>query len=156
MDPAQFGISTLPLQHAPYGPILPETLEGSNKGKVALITGAGHGGIGAAIAESLAKSGASIAILDINTDRLDQTKNTCLAFGGKVEAFGCDVRDQEKVAEVLAKVVNQLGPIDVLVNNAGIFELRPLMMSTFEGFWKNIEVNLKAVTYASFECEEET
>ncbi|USP76657.1 hypothetical protein yc1106_03931 [Curvularia clavata] len=143
MDPAQFGISTLEMRHAPYGPILPEALEGSNKDKVALITGAGQG-IGAAISEALAKSGASIAILDINVDRLEQTKKTCLAFGGKVEAFGCDVRDQEKITEVLAKVLNQLGPIDVLVNNAGIFDQRPFMMSSFEGFWKQIEVNFKA------------
>ena len=146
MDPAQFGISTLPMQHAPYGPILPESLEGSNKGKVALITGAGQG-IGAAISEALAKSGASIAILDINVDRLEQTKKTCSAFGGKVETFGCDVRDQERVTEVLAKVVDQLGPIDVLVNNAGIFDQRPFMMGSFEGFWKQIEVNFKAVSY---------
>lgn len=149
MDPAQFGISTLPMQHAPYGPILPEALKGSNAGKVALITGAGQG-IGAAISEALARSGANIAILDINTDRLDQTKKTCLAFGGQVEAFGCDVRDQEKITDVLAQVVNRLGPIDVLVNNAGIFDQRPFLMSTFEDFWKQIEVNFKAVRHACF------
>ncbi|XP_014560885.1 hypothetical protein COCVIDRAFT_88501 [Bipolaris victoriae FI3] len=143
MDPAEFGISTLPLQHVPYGPILPETLQGSNSGKIALITGAGQG-IGAAISESLAKSGASVALLDINVNKLDQTKKTCLSFGVKVEAFGCDVRDQERLTEVLAQVTKQLGPIDVLVNNAGIFDQRPLIMSAFEDFWKQIEVNFKA------------
>ena len=144
MDPAQFGISTLPMQHVPYGQILPEALKNSNSGKVALITGAGQG-IGAAIAEALAKSGASIAILDLNVDKLDQTKKTCLALGGKVEAFGCDVTDKARVDEVLEQVEKQLGPIDVLVNNAGIFDQRPFLMSNFEGFWKQIEVNFKAV-----------
>lgn len=43
MDPKDFGISTLPLQHEPYGPILPERLVGANKGKVAVVTGAGRG-----------------------------------------------------------------------------------------------------------------
>lgn len=43
MDPKEFGISTLPLQHEPYGPILPERLVGANKGKVAVVTGAGRG-----------------------------------------------------------------------------------------------------------------
>ncbi|KAF1937544.1 NAD(P)-binding protein [Clathrospora elynae] len=143
MDPAQFGISTLPLQHVPYGPILPENLSGTNSGKVALITGAGQG-IGAAIAESLAKSGASIAILDLNTDKLIQTKEKCLAFGGKVEAFGCDVTDSSKLDEVFAQVKRQLGPIDVLVNNAGILDQRPFIMGTFESFWRQIEVNFKA------------
>lgn len=143
MDPAQFGISSLPLQHEPYGPILPKALEGSNAGKVALITGAGQG-IGASISESLAKSGASVAILDLNANNLIQTKKTCSAFGGKVEAFTCDVTDKERIVEVLAQVERQLGPIDVLVNNAGIFEQRPFMMGSFDIFWKQIEVNFKA------------
>jgi NAD(P)-dependent dehydrogenase (short-subunit alcohol dehydrogenase family) len=149
MDPAQFGTSTLPMQHAPYGPILPDALQGVNSGKVALVTGAGQG-IGAAIAESLAKSGASVAILDLSADKLIQTKETCLAFGGKVEAFGCDVTDQARVTEVLEEVVKRLGPLDVLVNNAGIFDQRPFLMSTFDGFWKQIEVNFKAVSHFSF------
>ncbi|CAE7194002.1 hypothetical protein CFE70_007312 [Pyrenophora teres f. teres 0-1] len=143
MDPAQFGISTLPMQHVPYGPILPEALKNSNSGKVAVITGAGQG-IGAAIAEALAKSGASLAILDLNVDKLDQTKKTCLAFGGKVEAFGCDVTNQARVEEVFEQVQKQLGQIDILVNNAGIFDQRPFLMSTFDSFWKQIEVNFKA------------
>jgi NAD(P)-dependent dehydrogenase (short-subunit alcohol dehydrogenase family) len=143
MDPAQFGYSTLPMNHAPYGPILPDALKGSNTGKVGVITGAGRG-IGAAISESLAKSGANIAILDLNTDALTQTKQTCSAFGGKVEAFGCDVTNSTRVEEVLSQVEQQLGPIDILVNNAGIFDQRPFNMGTFDSFWRQIEVNFKA------------
>jgi NAD(P)-dependent dehydrogenase (short-subunit alcohol dehydrogenase family) len=143
MDPAQFGYSTLPMNHAPYGPILPDALKGSNTGKVAVITGAGRG-IGAAISESLAKSGANIAILDLNTETLTQTEQTCSAFGGKVEAFGCDVTDSTRVEEVLSQVEQQLGPIDILVNNAGIFDQRPFIMGTFDSFWRQIEVNFKA------------
>ncbi|RMZ66264.1 short chain dehydrogenase reductase SDR [Pyrenophora seminiperda CCB06] len=148
MDPAKFGISTLPMQHVPYHPILPEALTNANSRKVALITGAGQG-IGAAIAEALAMSGASIAILDLNVDKLDQTKKTCLAHGVKVEAFGCDVTDKARVGEVLEQVQSQLGPIDVLVNNAGIFDQRPFLMSKFDDFWKQIEVNFKAVGFNS-------
>jgi NAD(P)-dependent dehydrogenase (short-subunit alcohol dehydrogenase family) len=145
MDPAQFGYSTLPMNHVPYGPILPEALEGANAGKTVLITGAGQG-IGAAIAESFAKSGANLAILDLQTDKLVQTKKTCSAFGVKVEAFGCDVTDEEGVKEVVAQVERQLGPIDVLVNNAGILTQRPFMMGNFDVFWRQIEVNFKAVS----------
>ncbi|CAG5181875.1 uncharacterized protein ALTATR162_LOCUS9879 [Alternaria atra] len=143
MDPAQFGYSTIPLNHAPYGPIVPSALEGSNAGKVALVTGAGQG-IGAAIAESLARSGANVAILDLNTDKLTQTKKICSAFGVKIEAYGCDVTDMERVKEVFAQVEKQLGPIDILVNNAGIFTQRPFIMGDFDTFWKQIEVNFKA------------
>lgn len=42
-DPSRFGISTLPLQHEPYGPILPIGLVGANEGKIAIVTGAGRG-----------------------------------------------------------------------------------------------------------------
>ena len=111
MDPAQFGYSTIPLQHDPYGPILPENLRGTNSGKVAIITGAGRG-IGAAIAESLAKSGADIAILDLDVGNLEDTKKACLAHKGKVEAFGCDVTDEARVKEVFEQVEKQLGPIE--------------------------------------------
>ncbi|KAH7084756.1 short chain dehydrogenase/reductase-like protein SDR [Paraphoma chrysanthemicola] len=143
MDPAQFGISTRPLQHAPYSTISPETLANTNTGKVALITGAGQG-IGAAISEALAKSGANIAILDLKIDNLAKTKQACLSYGVKVEDFQCDVTDIENVKEVFNQVEKKLGPIDVLVNNAGILDQRPFMMSTFDSFWRQIDVNFKA------------
>ncbi|KAF2848892.1 short chain dehydrogenase/reductase-like protein SDR [Plenodomus tracheiphilus IPT5] len=143
MDPAQFGYSTLPMQHAPYDAISPKTLEGANAGKVALITGAGQG-IGAAISESLAKSGANIAILDLTTDKLAQTKKTCESFGGKVQVYGADVTDAARIKEIFDQVEKTLGKIDILVNNAGILDQRPFIMSTFEGFWRQIEVNFKA------------
>ncbi|KAL5118333.1 hypothetical protein ACEQ8H_003682 [Pleosporales sp. CAS-2024a] len=143
MDPKQFGISTLPLQHAPYDTISPAALQDSNSGKVALVTGAGQG-IGAAIAEALAKSGAHVAVLDLNGDTLARTKEVCLQYGVKVCDFACDVTNEAKIKEVLDEVEKQLGPMDILVNNAGIFEQRPFLMSTFDGFWRQIEVNFKA------------
>jgi NAD(P)-dependent dehydrogenase (short-subunit alcohol dehydrogenase family) len=143
MDPAQFGYSTLPMQHAPYDTISSTNLGDANAGKVALITGAGQG-IGAAIAEALAKSGANIAILDLNTDKLVKTKEACLHHNVKVADFACDVTDVNKIKEVFDNVEKQLGPINILVNNAGIFDQRPFMMSTFDGFWRQIEVNFKA------------
>jgi NAD(P)-dependent dehydrogenase (short-subunit alcohol dehydrogenase family) len=143
MDPAQFGYSTLPMQHAPYDTISSATIGDANIGKVALITGAGQG-IGAAIAEALARSGANVAILDLNTDKLVKTKEACLQHGVQVSDIACDVTDANKIKEVFDDVEKHLGPIDTLVNNAGIFDQRPFMMSTFAGFWRQIEVNFKA------------
>jgi NAD(P)-dependent dehydrogenase (short-subunit alcohol dehydrogenase family) len=144
MDPAEFGYSTLEMKHTPYGPITPESLNNANQGKVALVTGAGQG-IGAAIAESLAKSGASVAVLDLSVDKLKSTKEACESHGAKVQAYTCDVTDEERVKEVFNAVEKELGNIDVLVNNAGIFDQRPFIMSDFKSFWRQIEVNFKAV-----------
>lgn len=82
--------------------------------------------------------------MDINVENLVRTKNNCLALGVKVEGFGCDVTDSAKVQDVILEVIQRLGPIDILVNNAGIFQQRPLLMSSFDGFWREIEVNFKA------------
>lgn len=110
MDPAEFGISTLPLQHAPYPAITPETLKGTNTGKVAVVSGAGRG-IGAAIAESLAKSGADVAILDLKVETQAQTKEACQAHGVHVEAYACDVTDIDMVVSTFDKIEKDLGPI---------------------------------------------
>lgn len=111
MDPAEFGYSTLPLQHAPYGPITPENLKNANSGKVAVVTGAAQG-IGAAIAESLAKSGASVAILDLSTEAQAKTKEACESQGVKVGVYACDVTDQEAVVKTFDRVEKELGPIE--------------------------------------------
>lgn len=111
MDPAEFGISTLPLQHAPYAAISAETLKNSNDGKTAVVTGAGRG-IGAAIAEALAKSGANIAILDLSVERLENTKETCQAHGVKVQTHACDVTNIEIFNATLNKIESDLGPIE--------------------------------------------
>jgi NAD(P)-dependent dehydrogenase (short-subunit alcohol dehydrogenase family) len=111
MDPAEFGFSTIPLEHAPYPAISPETLKGTNKGKVAVITGAGQG-IGAAISESLANSGANVAILDLTVEKLAKTKQACQSHDVKVEAYACDVTDEKGVISTLDKIEEDLGPIE--------------------------------------------
>ncbi|KAH8764058.1 short chain dehydrogenase/reductase-like protein SDR [Hyaloscypha finlandica] len=142
MDPAEFGISTLPLQHRPYAAISSEALAKTNVGKVAVVTGAA-GGIGAAIALSLAKTGANLALLDLTSSSQDATKAACEKEGIKAVAYSCNVADLETTRKVFEEIEKDLGAIDILVNNAGICEMRPFAMSTIEIVWRQVEVNFK-------------
>lgn len=89
-------------------------------GRVAIVTG-GSRGIGRAIAESLARRGAAIAIAYRERDDAAQaTMEAVQAIGVKVMAKRCDVGDADQVAELFAAVTHELGPVDILINNAGI------------------------------------
>jgi NAD(P)-dependent dehydrogenase (short-subunit alcohol dehydrogenase family) len=145
MDPSLFPVSDPPLNHAPYGPILPHALKGTLRGKVAVVTGAARG-IGRAISLALANSGATLAILDINPDGLAETAEIVeKTHNTEVTTWPCDVRSEADVARNVSDIVGSLGGIDILVNNAGKFLARPQsMIANFATYWDCIEVNFKA------------
>jgi 3-oxoacyl-[acyl-carrier protein] reductase len=87
--------------------------------RVAVVTGAGQG-IGAAIAETLARQKASVAVNDVDRSRARSTVDRIVASGGRAHAAVADVTDYRAVAGMMADVEASLGPVDVLVNNAGI------------------------------------
>jgi 3-oxoacyl-[acyl-carrier protein] reductase len=88
-------------------------------GQVALVTGASQG-LGRAIAEALAASGATVALVARSADKLAEVAATIAAAGGKAEAFPCDVMKAEAIQQVVDSVVEKLGRLDILVNNAGV------------------------------------
>ena len=88
-------------------------------GKVVVITGGGRG-IGAAIATRLAQEGAVVAIGDLDESLAEQT---AAGLGGKALGAALDVTDHDGFTAFLDRVERELGPIDVLVNNAGIMPL---------------------------------
>jgi NAD(P)-dependent dehydrogenase (short-subunit alcohol dehydrogenase family) len=90
-------------------------------GQVALITGAGRG-IGSGIARSLALAGAYVVINDLHDDRAEATVRSVEACGGRASARAFDVTDYGAVHEAVAAVEAELGPVGILVNNAGIPE----------------------------------
>ncbi len=87
--------------------------------QVALVTGAAQG-IGAATARLLAEQGATVAVLDLTAERAQATADAITAKGGTARAYGCDVADYPAVQSVFADVAEELGGLQILVNNAGI------------------------------------
>ena len=112
-------------------------------GKVALITGAGRG-IGRAIAHRLAKEGADIVVSDIQYESTHIVTNEIIIMGRKAIACVADVTKADQVQRMTDHALDKFGRIDVLVNNAGINLISPMLqMTEFE--WENIfSVNLKS------------
>jgi 3-oxoacyl-[acyl-carrier protein] reductase len=112
------------------------------KGKVALVTGASKG-IGAAIARELAARGAAVAVnYSGSKAAAEKVVAEINAAGGKAIAVQANVADPAAIAPLIDAVATQLGPIDVLVNNAGIYEFGPLEAITPEHFHKQFNVNV--------------
>lgn len=115
------------------------------EGKIALVTG-GASGIGAATARRLAAEGARVAIGDVNEDGARE-------IAGEIDGLACrlDVTDTASVRTAVATIEERLGPVDVLVNNAGT-DLFSYFVNTDEGMWDFVlGVNLRgvlAVTHA--------
>jgi len=87
-------------------------------GRTALITG-GSRGLGEAIAVALAAAGASVALVARDVERLSGVKADIVAAGGKAEFFKADVTSEQEVDALRSAVTQTLGPVDIVVNNAG-------------------------------------
>src|SRR5690554_6825742 len=113
-------------------------------GRVALVTG-GAQGIGRAIALRFAQEGARVAVIDVAQDKANGVVEEIRAAGGEALALACDVTNREQVAAVVAQVIETLGQIDILCNNAGILRDARLVKMTEDEFDSVIDVNLKGV-----------
>ena len=91
----------------------------SGKGKVAVVTGASSG-IGKATAEKLAREGFRLAIIARREDRLEMLADQIRMEGGKVISLPIDLADETECSTIVERVRSALGPVDVLVNNAGV------------------------------------
>jgi len=109
---------------------------------VAIVTGGGRG-IGRAIAQSLAAAGAVVAVTSRSVDELNETVRVIEKDGGRAVAHPADITDAAQIQSTVNAIEASLGPIDVLVNNAGSpGPLKPLLETEINDWWRAMEVNL--------------
>jgi 3-oxoacyl-[acyl-carrier protein] reductase len=115
------------------------------RGRVALVTG-GSRGIGAAIVRRLADAGVAVAInYRERTDEANALVKSIAGTGGTAVAIAADVSQADAVAQMVRRVNSELGPIGILVNNAGIAITRGVDDLSEADFDRTIAVNLKSV-----------
>jgi NAD(P)-dependent dehydrogenase (short-subunit alcohol dehydrogenase family) len=113
------------------------------QGKVALITGASRG-IGLAIAHALAANGASIAITARTAATLEEARSDLVRGGADTLSHAADVSEEGEVERLFAAVREKFGRLDVLVNNAGVFDGGPLDKLSLQAWDRVIATNLRA------------
>lgn len=112
-------------------------------GKSALITGAARG-IGRAFAEAYVREGATVAVADIDLAKAEQTASE---LGEAAYAIHMDVTDQASIDAAIAKVEEKTGGLDILINNAAVFDLAPIVEITRESYEKLFRINVAGTLF---------
>ena len=113
----------------------------SLEGRVAVVTGASKG-LGRSMSEALARQGAAVALVARNRDLLAEVAEGIRSAGGKAETFVADVTEEAAVAEVHRHVEETLGVCDILINNAGINNRKPIDEFSLDEWNEILGVNL--------------
>ena len=122
------------------------------KGKVAIVTG-GTRGIGRGIAEALAREGIDVSISARSRNEIDETIEALLAIGkGRATGVVCDVRDHSQVKAFFERTIQELGRLDILINNAGIGKFQSVEEMSPKDFEDVLETNLFGVFYCCHEA----
>lgn len=120
-------------------------------GKVAIVTGASSG-LGVAFAQAFAEAGADVALGARRVDRLAETAELVTAVGRRSISVATDVSDPDACQALVDAAVEQLGRVDILINNAGIGTAVPATRETPEQFRQVIDVNLNGCYWMAQSC----
>jgi NADP-dependent 3-hydroxy acid dehydrogenase YdfG len=118
------------------------------EGTVALVTGASSG-IGEASAAALAVEGAAVALVARRKDRLDDLASRITASGGRAEVIEADVTDRDAAEAAVASTVASLGRLDIVINNAGVMLLGPVVDAPLEEWERMVAINVSGLLYVS-------
>jgi len=113
------------------------------KDKVAIVTG-GAQGIGEAMVRAFAEEGAHVVVADVAVEKAQALAS---ALGGKAMALKLDVRDRGSIAAMVETVVARLGGIDILVNNAAVFDMGPVLEVSEASFDRQFAINVKGLFF---------
>jgi len=113
------------------------------QGKSALVTGAARG-IGKAFAQAYVDEGATVAIADID---LDRARETAAELGDSAYAVRMDVTDQASIDQAIDSVVARAGKLDILINNAALFDLAPIVEITRESYERLFSINVAGTLF---------
>ena len=112
--------------------------------KGVVVTGAG-GGIGHAACLEFAKEGAIIAACDVDIEMAERTVEDVVKEGGRAHPFALDVTDPGAVSSIISAAKQQIGSLEVLINNAGVREIVPVLELSYEEWSRVINVNITGV-----------
>lgn len=118
----------------------------SVKGKNILVTGAGQG-IGRGITLRLAQDGANIALVDIKADKIDEVRKEVEALGRKATTFVADISKRDEVYAAVDHAEKALGGFDVIINNAGIAQVKPIADVEPEDLERIFRINVDGVVW---------
>ncbi|MDP6375146.1 MAG: SDR family oxidoreductase [Kiritimatiellia bacterium] len=113
-------------------------------GKVALVTGGGQG-IGRAAGLALAEAGASVAVVDLNLEQADQVAAAIREQGGQAIAIRGDVTEPGTIESMMKQTTDELGRLDILINNAGIYPFSDFLETSDDVWNRVVDLNLTAV-----------
>ena len=120
-------------------------------GRTVVVTG-GAGGIGRALAHAFGDEGARVALVDLPSSPLDEAAEQLRQAGVDALAFPCDITDPDQVSATMDRVRDGFGPIDVLINNAGVTHRSAFAETRPEVFRRVMEVNLFGALHCTQAC----